>query len=477
MRILALEESTSSAKALIYDSDLGIIDVQSTPYPKEYCDVYTQDADGIFHCLIGTAKNILTRQNKNIDAISLSSIWPCLLLLDRQYRPLTKILTWADTSCASTVAKYKALYSAQSFYKSTGCTMHSIYGLWKYIHLRDTQPEIIDRTATITSQGGYLAYQLTGENVCSKSSASANGFLNVHTLEWDEHALTFAGITVDKLPKLCEASDVFSLSKKAAKLLGLREGIPVIIGGGDGALNQLGSSATKSGIMTFSMGTSAAIRLSQKSGITRDISLWCYYLTEGIRLIGAATSGAGNCVNWFKNTLLSGNFSFSELESKMKTVDKVNAPVFLPFLFGERCPGWNDLRKGGFVGLTGSHTTGELYYSLLEGILFNVYQCYEKIVENASAPSKIIVSGGITNSIPWLQMASDIFKVPMCVSKEEHASIMGAVVLALKSFGQISSYDEYTSPIEMAIEPDGQRAAHYAIRYKDYLEKYQNAIF
>lgn len=95
--------------------------------------------------------------------------------------------------------------------------MHSIYGLWKYIHLRDTQPEIIDRTATITSQGGYLAYQLTGENVCSKSSASANGFLNVHTLEWDEHALTFAGITVDKLPKLCEASDVFSLSKKAGK--------------------------------------------------------------------------------------------------------------------------------------------------------------------------------------------------------------------------------------------------------------------
>ena len=74
-------------------------------------------------------------------------------------------------------------------------------------------------------------------------------------------------------------------------------------------------------------------------------------------------------------------------------------------------------------------------------------------------------------------MASDIFKVPMCVSKEEHASIMGAVVLALKSFGQISSYDEYTSPIEMVIEPDGQRAAHYAIRYKDYLEKYQNAIF
>ena len=87
MRILALEESTSSAKALLFDSVEGIIDVESTAYPKEACDVYSQDADGIFDCLLDTAKKIIKRHGNNIDALSLSSIWPCLLLLDDKMRP------------------------------------------------------------------------------------------------------------------------------------------------------------------------------------------------------------------------------------------------------------------------------------------------------------------------------------------------------------------------------------------------------
>lgn len=475
MKILALEQSTSSAKALLYDtSQRRVLSVVTKQYNADICDVYTQDARGIFDCLMCAANELLDVVGRDVDAISLSSIWPCLLLLDKNGQPLTRVITWADTSCAPTVKRYKHL--AAEVYAKTGCTVHSIYGIWKYMHLKRTCPELIKRVGIVTNQGGFLAYEMTGQNVCTASMASANGFLNMHTLKWDYESLELAGITADMLPRLCEADEILPLCESAAARLGLKAGLPVIPGGGDGALNQLGSGAVKSGAMTFSVGTSAAIRMTCPSAYTDDESLWCYYLTDGIRLAGAATSGACSCINWFKDKLFMGKLSFDELENALLNADKSDAPVFLPFLFGERCPGWDDQRRGGFYELDGTHGVGEMYYSVLEGVLFNVYQCYEKLIARVGEPEHIVISGGITHSSVWLKMAADIFKKPLLVSGEEHASTIGAVVLAMKALGIISSFEEYGAPVKENIEPDPAMRAHYERRYKKYLKAYNSEV-
>ncbi len=316
---------------------------------------------------------------------------------------------------------------------------------------------------------------MTGEEAVSKIIASGTGFFNINTLDWDSDLLNFAGIDESALSPLVEPTYYAYLTETAAKEMGLPSGIPVVIGGSDGALNQIGAGAMEEGIMTLSVGTSGALRLtSEMPVIPPEPSTWCYYLADGKRIAGAATAGAGNCVDWFVKRLnIHSGLGFDELESYMEGIDRGEAPIFLPFLYGERCPGWEDERQGSFYGITGNHLIGDMYYSLLEGILFNLYHCYIILTEVMNVPDEIRISGGITNSDIWLQMAADIFQREIITSQIEHASIIGGVALALNAMGELKSLYEFSSPIGKVIEPNPDMATFYRRRFEKYLEIYE----
>lgn len=476
MNILGLEVSTSSAKTIIYSSDNGVVDVQSIPYPSEVCDVVSQDIEGMYGTLIECTKKILKDNDLNIDAIGISTTWHSLLLLDSDKRPIGRLRTWADTEASHTSKRYREDTTLSSeFYKKTGCVIHSVYPIWKYMHIKAEDSATAEKARYLSSQQEYIFERLTGERAVSKTMASGTGFFNINTLDWDSDILNFAGLDKRALSPLVEPTYFAPLTEEAAREMDLASGIPVVIGGSDGALNQIGAGAMEEGIMTLSVGTSGALRLASKVPvIPQEPSTWCYYLADGKRIAGAATAGAGNCVEWFVKRLNShSGLGFSELEAHMEAIDRAEAPIFLPFLYGERCPGWNDERQGGFYGLKGEHLIGDMYYSLLEGILFNLYHCYIILTEVMDIPKEIRISGGITNSDIWLQMAADIFQREIITSQIEHASIIGGVALALNAMGELESLDKFSSPMGERIDPNRDMADHYRRRFEKYLKLYE----
>jgi len=193
-------------------------------------------------------------------------------------------------------------------------------------------------------------------------------------------------------------------------------------------------------VMTLSVGTSGALRMAHHGPVIPDEqSTWCYYCAEGFHLIGAATAGAGNCVNWFVKDLMGGAMGFGQLETAAAAADPATAPYFLPFLFGERCPGWDDGRLGGFCGIAPEVGTGAMYRAVLEGVLFNLYQNYLILVEMTGLLSTISISGGITKSPLWMGMAADVFGAELTENTGEHASLLGAAYMAQRTMGQITS--------------------------------------
>lgn len=476
MNILGLEVSTSSAKTIIYSSQNGVVDVQSIPYPSDVCDVISQDIEGMYDTLIACVKGILNDNKIHIDAIGISTTWHSLLLLDANRKPIGRLKTWANTEASQTVKQYRKDRELSSkFYEKTGCVVHSLYPIWKYIHIKTKDSDTAKKVKYLSSQQEYIFERLTGEEAVSKIIASGTGFFNINTLDWDSDILNFAGIDESALSPLVEPTYYAYLTETAAKEMGLPSGIPVVIGGSDGALNQIGVGAMEEGIMTLSVGTSGALRLtSEMPVIPPEPSTWCYYLADGKRIAGAATAGAGNCVDWFVKRLnIHSGLGFDELESYMEGIDRGEAPIFLPFLYGERCPGWEDERQGSFYGITGNHLIGDMYYSLLEGILFNLYHCYIILTEVMNVPDEIRISGGITNSDIWLQMAADIFQREIITSQIEHASIIGGVALALNAMGELKSLYEFSSPIGKVIEPNHDMATFYRRRFEKYLEIYE----
>ena len=472
--ILALECSTTSAKALLFDPAKGeIARVKSESYPVKasaFRGVWgTQDTPAVIALAARLGKEVALGAD-NIEAIALGGTFHSTLVCDRNMEPLTPTYTWMYTGAEELTGRLrKDERYTLDYYRRTGCMVHALYPAFQLMKLREEGFNFDG--ARVASQSGFLFFALTGLHLETASTNSGGGLINMVEKSWDRKTIEAIGISPDNFAELATYHDAKPLSPSGAELLGLKSGIPVIPSYPDGALNQVGSGALEWGNMTFSMGTSAAIRLSVPQPLVPERpSTWCY-LSPFSWMSGAAVNGACNCVDWIKPVLFPAQ-SYAEIESS--SVDYQKMPYFLPFLFGERCPGWNDSRKGGFVGMRSYHTPLDMYYSVLEGILFNVYQCYEILCETAQRPQQILLSGGILNSAHWKQMCADIFNREMSCEEIPHASLIGAAVLALEYTGHLDSIKSYRVKRGPTIQPDEKGAALFAARYRNYLSHYQN---
>lgn len=472
MAILVLEASTSAAKAMVYDQDKGAVNMITRMYPTAISDVVTIEPEAMIDLVLDVGREAAA--GYDIEVVALNCTWHSLLILDQNKKPKTRIMTWAYREAAAIAGAIRADESlTRTLYHETGCMVHALYPLYKIMLLR--QQGGIQPGDTIADQGSYLYYRLTGELVASTSLVSGTALMNTHTLQWNERSLDMAGIKVSQLPQARNfvKSDTYAvLTKGASAVLGVKPGIPVGLPYPDGSMNQVGSGALTPGIMTLSVGTSGALRVtSPKPILPNNPGTWCYYAPDRY-ICGAATNGATNCVDWFKASFTP-DMSYKNMDLMVLEADKVNLPTFLPFLFGERCPGWQDARRGGFDGVTGKHRIPDLYTAMLEGILFNLYQCYELLCTAADAPYEIRISGGINNSKIWLQMASDLWNQPLRVAKSSQASLMGGAAMGLAALGVITEPSEFKGDRGYPSEPNPENGPLIRARYEQYLYYYQ----
>jgi len=473
--ILALECSTTSAKALLFDVAKGaVVRVKSESYPGETAAfrgvLGAQDTLAVIALAVRLGKEVADGAG-NIDAIALGGTFHSVLVCDKTMEPLTPTYTWMYSGAEELTGRLRndERYTLD-YYHRTGCMVHALYAAFHLMKLREDGFDFDGKR--VSTQGAFLFYALTGTHLETASTNSGGGLINSREKSWDRQTIDEIGISPDNFANLATYHDAKPLSDLGAALLGLKSGIPVLPSYPDGGLNQVGSGALQAGSMTFSMGTSAAIRLSVPQPLVPAFpSTWCY-LSPYSWMSGAAVNGACNCVDWLKPILFPSR-TYAEVESL--DADYGNMPYFLPFLFGERCPGWNDAKKGGFYGMRSYHTPVDMYYSALEGILFNVYQCYEILREVAEEPKEILLSGGILNSNKWKQMCADIFNREMFCEEIPHASLIGAAVLALEYTGNLDNIKNYRVKRSEVITPREQGVSLFAGRYQNYLSYYGSA--
>lgn len=466
MLVLVLEASTSAAKALLYDSENGVAAVVNEPYSTDVDSGGRQDTEQVYLATLRAGHKVAA--GRDVAAVAVSGVWHSIAVCGSGMKPAERTHTWTFTSASGLcrdIRQDKRL--AAEIYKRTGCFPNVTYQPYTLRYLRENGLDLRDKL--FCSQGGYNFYRMTGTLLETACMVSGMGLLNTHTKEYDDFILDFTGIKKGQLGELATYRDTLPLTAECAGALGIAPGIPVVPPHPDGALNQLGNGACRPGIMTFSVGTSAAIRLAASGPVLSDPSAtWCYVGVD-CHMSGAATAGACSCVNWFKDVVLEGKHSFQELESGMP--DAKNAPVYLPFLFGERCPGWTDEREGSFHELRGSTTASDMFAAICEGVLFNIFQCYEILAGLCGPPDKIIVSGGILNSQKWMQMAADIFGRTLTLSKTAQASALGGAALALHAAGELEDVKDFSGGEGETVSP--RNGAGYGEKYRRYLTWYE----
>jgi gluconokinase len=474
--VAGLDIGTSSIKLVLY-GDNGVIYSDKEDFSREV------SCEGIIEprALLDKTMEILFRAVKKnesikIKAVAMSSIFPSLVILDSQGNPITAILTWADNRASSLVEEFKKnLVATNEIHKKTGCIVHESYSPWRVLWFKEHEKEIFSKAYKFVSLSEYLTYKFTGKFVVSKSIASTSGFFNISGQEWDKQILDLAGIDASKLS---ECRDIYHSEKMTSEFCsktGLAQDTVLVLGAGDGLLCHIISGCGKKSIMSSTLGTSGALRLLSDTPLVSNPSIWCYYLDENRYVLGSAINAGGSSLNWFTEKIIKDENKdfYKELDCVLTKLE-IKGPIFLPFLDGERGPNYNQDIKASFVGLSSKDSLHSLYRSMVEGIFFNMYSCYEKIIKEASRPSEIRASGGYTNSDLMLQMQSDIFNEKFFVPDVKQASAMGAAIIALKSIGKISDISEFEVKVKKTFYPNSKRHEKYMERYKIYKELYKS---
>ncbi len=472
MRILALEASTSNVKALLYSSETGLLRMRQHPYSgKTHVGCGRQDAEEVFCQLLLLGRQVL--EGERAEAIALSVTWHSLLLCGREGNPVSPVYLWNDPEAEPVCRELRRDPGlCDRLYRRTGTIVNPCFPLYKLIWLK-RQGKSLD-TVLVRGMGSYLLWKLTGAWAVMDSMASGTGLFGVTEKFWDGELLAKAGIRESQLSEIVPYTRTFPLKPEMAKYLGLPPGTPVLPAAADGGLDQIGADAMGPGIMTMSVGTSGSLRMStlETPRFAAVPSTWCYLSPVGGWLSGIGTSGCCNCVEWMKERIY-GTRTYEEIEPTLR--EREGGPFFMPFLFGERGPEWGAGRQGAFLGLRAEHSGKDLYVSVLEGVLLNLFQCYQALCKANSVPENIKLSGGVLNSPFWRQMCADIMGHDLEVNANKNSSLVGAAKLGLQVMGEAGHPDEGMKNQEV-IRYREEFHQYYMERYEKYLRYFELGV-
>jgi gluconokinase len=474
--VLAVDIGTSATKAVLFDGQGRILSLARRAYPMltPRPDWAEQDPAVVYPAVLESIREAYQGRptGRSVDAVAFSAQWYSAMPVASDDRALSPYLTWSDRRSATIADGLRRSERGRRIYQATGCPLDAIYPLSKIAWLR--QADLPAQPTLFISIKEYVFRRLFGEYVVDWSMASSTGLFDIRLRDWSPEALDAAGIDRSCLSAPVSPYQTFTRwAPDALTHTGLPQGIPCVIGAGDGVLSSIGVGAVGRGIAAVNVGTSAACRyLISTPTIDRQERLWTYALDEHWWVIGGIVSSGGIVYDWFIRQCAghdpAGDPPRPELHAVLNDLAAQVPPgseglIFLPYLSGEQCPVWDPETTGGFFGLTLRHGRGHLARAVYEGIALSLARVAEALADVVEPIEEVRVTGGLLGSSTWLQIAADMWGTRILVPESPEGSSLGAAILAWVALGMAPDLEvarELVRPGRV-VEPDENRHALY----------------
>jgi gluconokinase len=378
--------------------------------------------------------------------------------------PLSEVLLWSDSRALSHYPELAEDLAAA--YGRTLCPPDVSYWPAKVRYLADR-----DGIADSVLAGGVLAgggraggvlagakdlvfAWLTGLLWTDPMSAASTGMFDSAGWRWDAALLDRIGIAAGCLPALHEAVESAPLVPAAARDLGLPAGLPVVLGGMDGPLTQLGAAGTRERTATCTIGTSIAVRAgSARRRADPARRTWCYPVNRGFWVIGGAGSNGGNLLTWLRDQVGLAA-TVQQLADLAFSVPPDPDLTFVPYLHGERAPLWRADLRAAFIGLAAHHSSADLTRAVLDGLAASVLELAGAVESVAGAPERVVFTGGFIRAARWVQLMTDALGVPTAVPVPADATSVGTGMLAWSAVQDLPVAEVFTPRLEPVADPD-----------------------
>jgi L-xylulokinase len=346
--------------------------------------------------------------------------------------------------------------------------------------MKDNRPGVYDSIRWVFSVKDYLRFRLTGEAYCEATDISGSGLMNVRDKKFDQEMLEDFGIgeMFQCLAPIRYSSDhCGGLTKEAAELTGLPEGMPVAGGMFDIDACAIAMSVLAPEDMITIAGTwSINEYISQEPVLNKDdIMMNSLYAIPGYYLIEECSATSAGNLEWYIDNILSeadipaGQNAYAYIEEKIQTTDTEKSDVyFLPFLYASNT---HPLGKASFIGLTLYHGQADMLRAIFEGVVFSHKMHIERLIATRKVPESIRLAGGVTKSPFWTQMFADILNYPLELVKVKELGALGAAMAAGVSGGIFKDYYEAATQmtsIDKVVQPNLEMHAKYQKKYEKY---------
>lgn len=413
-----------------------------------------------------------------IAAIGLSGQMHGLVLLDAANQVIRPSLIWCDQRSQKQVDEVHAKLGRAEVVKATANPLVTGFTLPKLMWVREHEPANYERARHMLLPKDYVRFKLTGEFATEVSDASGTGLFDVVGRDWAYGMADSLGIDRGLLPKSFESQQVTGgVSVDVAAELGLKQGTPVVGGGGDQAASAVGNGICESGVVSCTIGTSGVVFAHMDEPAYDPegrIHTFCHAIPGKWHVMGV-TQGAGLSLQWMRNTLLPGS-DYDAMTAEAATAQPGSDGLFwLPYLMGERTPHLDASVRGGWVGLTARHKRSDLIRSLIEGVSYSQKDGLDLIESLGVRLTKVRASGGGARSMFWRQLLADIFNKQVVTLATQEGSAYGAALLALVGGGAFASVPEVCSAVikeQDMVDANPQLASFYAGEHRAYQSLY-----
>ena len=432
MNVLAIDQGTSSTKALVVADDGAILATADMPvHPAALPDGgVEQDPEELWRSVLEAGCQALAEAGASVEAVGLSNQGETVLAWDPETgRPLSTALSWQDRR-ATDVCERLADRSAE-LEQISGLPLDPYFAAPKMARIR----EQLTREGVVTTTDAWLVHRLTGAFVTDAATASRTLLLDLDGVVWSDTALSAFGLTDEHLPEIVPCAGVVGET-------GAFGGhVPVAGLAVDQQAALFAEACHGPGEAKCTFGTGAF--LLTNTGTTSPRSLnglaacvaWqlgdeTHYCLDG------QVYTAGAAVTWLQEVgLIDGPGDLDRLGGAVENAGGVD---FIPGLAGLAAPFWRPDARGAFVGLSLATSRGQLVRAVLDGLAAGVACLADAAGQDLGRPlARLRVDGGLTRSRTLMQIQADLLQAPLDVYPSPNATALGVAALARLGIGDL----------------------------------------
>ncbi len=462
---MAIDVGSSSIRA-------GLFDRLGRPRRGSFAQVacpMTLDGDGgasvevdrLVEVLTATLDELVERAGTalaDVAAVGISCFLHSVAGLDGAGRPITPLLTWADTTSARQAAELRARLDQAAVWQETGGPLHASYWPAKILRFRASSG---GHARTFAGAPDLLFAELTGRRAMDISHASGTGLLDRRTGTWHVGLLGELALEASALPEIAPAGMSALLDGWAADRWPALSGVPWFVPWSDASCGNIGLGCTAGHGAALQVGTSGAIRVIVADAVPPvPAGLFAHRLADGSALVGGQLSEGGAVAAAV--AALVGRTPRALESAARDLAPDAHGLTILPYLAGERGPGYDADARGVVAGLTLRTSRPELYLAALESIALRFAALDARLQDLVGEPPEIVASGGaLARSTLWVEIIAAAVGRTIKASSEGEASIRGAALQALAATAVIGSPAEVPPPPARPVVPEPERVARY----------------